>query len=150
MAQRNFIYNDVTLPDPGAQYDNEQVRQFLASQYFPELNLCETQVGEEQNGKVEIRFVKKVTTKAAESVLLAALQQMSCEAAEAQDEWDIIARFGTAPTIASVLEEQHEDWIADFIDHLQERHCHLPDGNQTLKWSTALPARSLLTLPTGF
>lgn len=150
MTQRTFIYNDVTFPDPGAQYTNEQVRQFLASQYFSELNRCEVQVGEEQDGNVEVRFVKRVTTKATAPLLLQALQEMPCEETTPDPTYDIIARFGDAPTIATVLEPQHAEWIDAYITHLEYRQIQIPDGQRTLKWSQQLPARSVQIVPSGF
>ncbi len=150
MTQRTFVYNDITFPDPGAQYTNEQVRQHLASQFFSELNRCDVQVGEEQDGNVEVRFVKRVTTKGHSSLLRQALQDMPCEALSDRPVYDIIARFGESPTIASVLEPQHGEWITDYIEHLQDRQVQSPDARFTLQWPKQLPARPLQTVPNGF
>ncbi len=149
MTQRTFVYNEITFPDPGAQYTNEQVRQHLASQFFPELNRCDVQVGEEQNDTVEVRFVKRVTTKG-NSPLLQALQEMPCEEGMPDPAYDIIAHFGASPTIATVLEPHNVAWIADYLDHLQAQQVQIPDGQYTLQWSKQLPARSIQTVPSGF
>ncbi len=150
MTQRTFIYNDITFPDPGTQYTNDQVRQFLASQYFSELNRCEVQVGDEQDGAVEVRFVKRVTTKATAPLLLQALQEMPCLELTPDPIYDIIARFGDSPTIATILEPQHVKWIDEYIDHLHERQAENPDGRYTLQWSQQLPARPIQSIPSGF
>lgn len=150
MTQRTFIYNDITFPDPGAQYTNEQVRQHLASQFFSELNRCEVQVGDEQDGNVTVRFVKRVTTKATAPLLLQALQEMPCKETTPDPTYDIIARFGDAPTIATVLEPQHAEWIEAYITHLEDRQIQTPDGRLTLQWPQKLPARPIPNIPSGF
>ena len=63
MAQvRVFKYADHTIPDPGAQYSIEQVRQSLVS-YFPELAKATHSTKKLSNGNTQVTFQKQTTTK---------------------------------------------------------------------------------------
>ena len=151
MTQRTFIYNDITFPEPGAQYTNEQVRQHLASQFFPELNRCDVQVGEEKDGAVEVRFVKRVTTKGNTSVHLQALQTMPCEEPTPAPEFDIIAHFGESPTVADLLAPDNAEWIDQYVGYLEDKQVQNPDGYMTHQWPKKLPSKPLHdTIPSGF
>jgi hypothetical protein len=48
------------------------------------------------------------------------------------------------------LEPQYSEWIEQYTDHLQSRQTVIPDGGRTRQWSTQLPARPSLEIPSGF
>lgn len=60
--ERSFRYNSVDLPDPGAQYTTEQVRDFYAATY-PEIVSAAVEGPEEKDGKLVWSFRKAVGTK---------------------------------------------------------------------------------------
>lgn len=153
--ERTFHYNEHILPDPGAQYTNEQVRQHLAAEYFPELGQCAIQVGAEKDGKVDITFVKRVTTKSARATratigsdLLIALQQMDCISAETPPP-TLQAYFSDMPTVATLLQAEHAPWLDGYLEEI-ERASSLPYPRNTAACFNTLPSRPPQHLPSGF
>jgi PRTRC genetic system protein C len=59
---RTFRYNSVDLPDPGAQYTVEQVRDFYSATY-PEITSAAVEGPEEKDGKLVYTFRRAVGTK---------------------------------------------------------------------------------------
>ena len=60
--QRVFKYGDHVIPDPGAQYSIDQVRQSLIT-YFPELAKATHSTKTLNNGQLEVTYQKQTTTK---------------------------------------------------------------------------------------
>lgn len=61
--KRMFVYGEHRLPDPGAQYTNEDVRLYLAGGTFPELANCRIDIKPMKGGIQEVHFVKQATSK---------------------------------------------------------------------------------------
>lgn len=61
--ERKFQYNGVTLNDPGAHMNAEQVKDFYSAAY-PELATAVVEGPEERDGKLLFSFRKSVGTKA--------------------------------------------------------------------------------------
>lgn len=59
---RTFRYNSVDLPDPGAQYSTEEVRDLYAATY-PEITSAAIEGPEEADGKLQYTFRRAVGTK---------------------------------------------------------------------------------------
>ena len=117
MTTRTFIYNDHSFDDPGPDYSNEQVRTFLASQFFPELNQCDMQVGEEKDGMIEIKFVKRVTVKGHDNNL-AALLTMPV-AVDALSPHPTVAFLGDSPTITDILCPDNAEAITNYLTQME-------------------------------
>jgi PRTRC genetic system protein C len=62
---RAFRYNSVDLPDPGPQFDIQQVRDLFAATY-PEIVNAAIEGPEEKDGKLVYTFRKAVGTKGAD------------------------------------------------------------------------------------
>lgn len=60
---RVFTYNDQSWDDPGPEYSNDDVRKHLAG-FFPELANAEAQIRDLDDGRQEVKFVKRAGTKA--------------------------------------------------------------------------------------
>ena len=148
-TQRTFIYNDTRLPDPGTQYDNDQVRQFLASHYFPELAHCDIQVGDEADGKVDITFVKRATTKGSHALHLQRLQTLPASALQPMTILETLPlQAGDQPTLAEIIHEDNSDWITDLAERAmatQEERASIG-----LQCHQQLLAHPLSAIPLGF
>lgn len=62
---RTFRYNSVDLPDPGAQFTPEQVRDLFSNTY-PEIVSAAIEGPEEKGGKLQYTFRRAVGTKGAD------------------------------------------------------------------------------------
>ena len=62
VLQREFVYNGIKLPDPGAQLSTEQVRDIHAIAY-PELSTSAIEGPEMLAGKAVYRFVRAIGAK---------------------------------------------------------------------------------------
>lgn len=62
VLQREFAYNGIKLPDPGAQLSPEQVREIHAIAY-PELTTAAIEGPEVLAGKAVYRFVRAIGAK---------------------------------------------------------------------------------------
>lgn len=62
---RVFSYNDQTWDDPGSEYSNDDVRKHLAG-FFPDLANASIETSDLDDGRQEIKFVKRAGTKAGE------------------------------------------------------------------------------------
>lgn len=60
--ERSFRYNSVDLPDPGAQFNAEQVRDLYSGTY-PEITTAAIEGPEEKGGKLVYTFRRAVGTK---------------------------------------------------------------------------------------
>ena len=62
VTERVFCYGDHTLPDPGAKFSIERVRQGLVGA-FPELTHATHTTKTLKDGRVQVTFQKQTTTK---------------------------------------------------------------------------------------
>lgn len=62
LLERSFRYNSVDLPDPGAQFNAEQVRDLYSGTY-PEITTAAIEGPEEKAGKLVYTFRRAVGTK---------------------------------------------------------------------------------------
>lgn len=59
---RVFVYGDQAWDEPGAEYTDEEVRKHLAG-FFPELANATTERRALDDGRTEVKFVKRAGTK---------------------------------------------------------------------------------------